>query len=132
MNVLVIALLAIIVLLSVIGLFFSSWLSDSQTINLQSVKTDSCKLLRGNCKRMLNELEIDNFDADKDGEIDPGFAIGDCSEKGGTAKDNLYMLCKCYYMLDEDTCRNDLCMCSAVVTGGEEMPPAPPEPPLPP
>ncbi|MFH0929510.1 MAG: hypothetical protein V1818_04130 [Candidatus Aenigmatarchaeota archaeon] len=121
-SVLVIVVVAAIVLLSVVGLFYGSWFNISGVISLEAVKSSSCKRLLGNCRNDVNFVVIDNFDADKDGSLDPGIAIDGCMEKGGTSQDNLYMLCKCHYSADEEQCR-DICMCGMVMTDSEEMPP---------
>lgn len=122
-NLIIIIALALIVLLSVVSLYFSGWLPGALTINVDSVKTESCKRLMPQCYNDVSLVTIDNFDADKDGILDPDIGVGDCSEPGGPSNDNLYMLCQCYYNANEDECR-DICMCKGLASS-PLMPPGP-------
>jgi len=126
-NVIIVISIAVIVLLSVISLYFSGWLSGTGTINIEVVKNDACRRLLMNCFNDVNLITIDNFDADSDGKIDSGIGTGDCDNKTmtATARDNLYMLCKCHYNANEDECR-DICMCKTIASVSSSGPPLPP------
>jgi hypothetical protein len=129
-NVIVIILIAVIVLLSIIGLYFSNWASGAQSINIDNAKNDACRRLSTNCYGEVNRVTLKSFDADKDGVLDLGMNVGECSDPGldnipGNAddpKDNLYMLCKCYYNANEDQCR-DVCVCKGIAPISEDFPP---------
>jgi hypothetical protein len=123
-SVLVIVVVAAIVLLSTVGFFYSGWSSSSNVIDLEAAKSNGCKRLLNSCRNDVNLVQIEGFDADKDGTLDSGIAIGDCMEEGGTSQDNLYMLCQCYYNADEEQCR-DICMCGMAISDAEPMPPQP-------
>lgn len=123
-NLIVVILIAVIVLLSFVGLYFSGWLSPAKSINIETAKNDACRSLLTRCYIDVNLITINNFDADEDGVVDSGIGIGDCKDSGGTAKDNLYMLCKCHYSADEDQCR-DICMCKGVSISNPGPPPPP-------
>jgi len=102
-------------------------------ISLENVKGSGCEiLLRNNCKDSTNSILINNFDADKDGNVNnTGTGKGDCQTTQG---DNLFMLCKCYYNVnyyddEEENCKV-FCGCSHVVSvpppiTDESVPPPP-------
>ncbi|MFH1473431.1 MAG: hypothetical protein ABIE55_00920 [Candidatus Aenigmatarchaeota archaeon] len=123
-NVLIVVIIAVIVLFGLISLNSSGWSPFSETVSLESARTYYCKKLLLKCDSDVNLIEMDNFDADMDGILDPGIGIGDCSEEDGKAKDNLYMMCQCYYNSDEEQCR-DVCMCKNVPPLKEQTPPLP-------
>jgi hypothetical protein len=125
-NVLVIILVAVIVLFSITALYFSGWISQVQTVNIEVAKNDACRRLLTVCSGQVNLVIINNFDADKDGKLDEGIGIGDCgnSTVNATAQDNLYMLCQCYYNANESECR-DLCMCKGSSISNPGPPPLP-------
>lgn len=50
-NILVIVAVAIIVLLGIVALFFSTWTTGTSTIDLNSVKNRACGAVNGNCDR---------------------------------------------------------------------------------
>ena len=103
-------------------MLFYNWTSGAQTISIESTKNNACRRLSTNCYGEISRVTLKSFDADKDGVLDPGFGIDGCSDPTGTAQDNLYMLCKCYYNANEDQCR-DVCGCKGLAQISEEYPP---------
>lgn len=132
-NVVVIIVMCIIVLLSVMVLFILTWTSGSSTINLQSVKSNACqKLASSNCESDTSSISVENFDANKDGKVnEAGNGVDDTSaacKTGGGGDDNLYMLCKCWFSVNEQVCKNSICGCISGSTAGSSgggLPPLP-------
>jgi type II secretory pathway pseudopilin PulG len=127
-NILIIVVLAVIVLIAVIALFFPSFYSSSQTVSVESAKSSACQVLANlGCVSNTNSITISNFDADKDGSLDPGYTVGACQTTD--ANDNFYMLCQCYLNANEEQCKNT-CGCGSTTSSSSplpgELPPPPP------
>jgi hypothetical protein len=97
-NILVIVAVAIIVLLGIVALFYSTWFTSTGTIDLSSVTNRACNAVRGSCT--TNPIDIAIFPAYKNS--DPTITSG-----------NLEQLCKYEYgMLNDYTaqgCLNRAC-----------------------
>jgi len=115
----IIIVIALIILLSVIAIFFGVFNPTKSGIDLETAKTNACQMLTSmNCVPLTSSISVTNFDADRDGIIgDPGTNVGECNDPppptgGDSSQDNLYMLCKCYYAIDdEDFCKTNICRC---------------------
>ena len=126
-NTLIIIVIALVILISLIAIFYNVWPITTQTANLEAVKNSACQMLLsiGGCDALNHDetktVVISNFDADKDSAINAGSAVdNDCNlvSAGSTSQDNLFMLCKCYFFVtgateDElnDNCKKNVCNC---------------------
>jgi hypothetical protein len=106
-NILVIVAVAIIVLLGVIALFYSSWFTGTAPVSLEAAKSQSCNAMsRAGCNASPSDISV-NYDANKDGTIDGG--------------DTLDQLCIEYYGVIETAtdfehqCMNRVCGMQCVV-----------------
>jgi hypothetical protein len=109
-NTIVIVLIAIAVLLAIIILFFNVYNPGSKGISLEVAKDNACQMLVSlGCQNPAN-IVIKDFDADTDKNFDQGSGTGSCVNDAG-ANDNLLMLCKCYYGVDETSCIKTICNC---------------------
>jgi len=129
----VVIILVLIVLVAVLGLFYGTWPAGAQLANLESVKNNACQMLMstGGCDPADHEktksVIINNFDADKDG-TPGGTDVGSTVDMTGAActsaadpddsRDNLFMLCQCYYWITgateddlNDNCKTNVCKC---------------------
>jgi hypothetical protein len=116
-NVLIIIVIVLIVLLAVIAFFFGTWNPGVIGVSLESAKNNACQMLISTgCGNPAN-IVVNGFDANKDGEINPG--IGWVSGSCGTTStygDNLAALCEChYYLPDVDDCAEQLCRCEPII-----------------
>lgn len=116
-NTLIVVVIALAILLALIALFFGVWTPGSSGLNLDAAKNTACHMLVSTGCRDAAQINVNDFDANKDGNLQSGTGTGDC-ETGGD--DNLYMLCKCWYNIRppiyaEDTinqnCRQIICNC---------------------
>ena len=119
-NALIIIVVAVIVMIALIAMFYPAFLSGSSTVTLETAKSQACKALveGNNCnttQAVLWNIYVYGFDADKDGTNNPGPNTG-ANCQTSTSQDNLYMLCKCHFQIDPATdassCRK-LCGCNA-------------------
>ena len=98
-NILVIVAVAIIVLLGVVALFYSSWFQGTQPLSLDAAKSQACSsAARIPCGDTVPDNIDVNFDSDQDGDID-----GD---------DSLMKLCENYYNIADSaglTCLSRVC-----------------------
>jgi len=114
-NTLIIIVIALIVLLACIAIFFGPYNITKYGAELETARTNACNMLQGmNCIPKPWEVQISNFDANKDGVNNggtEGVAPGSCS--GGN--DNLARLCLCYYNIAaaslESDCKIKVCRC---------------------
>ena len=132
-STIVVVVLVLIVLIAIIGLFYTTWPPGAQTATLESVKDNACSMLSsmGGCNPTgvgTQSVSINNFDADKDGKIDPGSGEGTadaanvdyCKNTDTVAQDNLFNLCKCWFGVtgSSDTalnyaCKTQVCHCQS-------------------
>jgi hypothetical protein len=106
-NTIIIVVLAILVLAAVAGLFGGSFTPGSGTITVEGAKNNACqKLLSMGCSGVsLGSITVKDFDANKDGKLNPGticYTDGsgfyNCVSPYGSVsatgtQDNLYTLC---------------------------------------
>ena len=112
-NVLVIVVIAVIVLLGIVALYFGGFSPFGAAIGVEGAKNDACgRLVRMGCSSSTGSINVTNFDADMDGNIDPGtetFSGGILTCANGN--DNLGRLCACYYNRTTDSNCRRLCGC---------------------
>lgn len=98
-NTLIIIIMALIVLIVVVALYMSGWFSTTPGISLSAATNGACqKLATGNCATdSLSVITITNYDADGDGQFDPGMAFNSYPDDALVDKDNLFTLCKYKY-----------------------------------
>lgn len=120
-NVLVIVVIALIILLALIGLFYGVWGPGSSGLNLEGTKNSACQMLVSTGCSDSESIHVSDFDADKDGQFDHGTQArhdSPCNELDLNSRDNLFMLCKCWYNIGGATndeldreCRTRICHC---------------------
>jgi hypothetical protein len=109
-NVLVIVVVAVIVLLGVVALYFGGFSPFSAAIGVEGAKNDACgRLVRLRCVDP-GSINITNFDANMDGNIVPGTESSFPSTCAG-GNDNLARLCICYYNRTTNADCKRLCGC---------------------
>jgi hypothetical protein len=117
-NILIIIAIAIIVLIAVVGMFYGPFSSGTGTVSLDIVKSTACKTeLNLNCNTHPAYIVIRDFDADKDGRLDPDVLGGPICGGDGAICDNFHALCVHYYgyvnsWADGEKCRRELCGCT--------------------
>jgi len=121
-NALIIIVLAIIVLVAIIALFYTGIKPPQNTLSAQAALDRACmKLHSYNCQvSWLGDISVDDFDADADGKLDLKNLVGGSDSCGTTfpfdVGDNLPMLCCCYFQICygtpnwEEDCKK-LCQC---------------------
>lgn len=100
-NLLIIIIVAVIVLIALVGFFILGWGQTSAGISAEAARASACQRLIIDCTRSASTIKIDNFDADKDGSLDPGTT---------STTDNLETLCSEYFGLSETDCKES-CGC---------------------
>lgn len=114
-NALIIIVLAVIVLIAVIALFYTGIIGPREAVSAQTALNNACmKLLTYNCNSETKTIAVNNFDADKDGTVgDVGiWTWGDaCNPSPAADGDNLASLCACYYQINSETECKNLCNC---------------------
>jgi len=115
-NTLIIIVLAMVILLAILAMLYGVWTPGSAGLTLESAKNSACQMLMSTGCRDASMIMVYNFDADRDGEFDPGEGGGNCNDPSDpTAQDNLYTLCKCWYSEpNEQNCREEICNCPKV------------------
>lgn len=117
-NTIVILVIALIILLAILALFFSVWRPGVGGITLEAAKNNACQMLISTGCGDTNSIIVKDFDADEDGnlgtaETGSGWTWG-TSVCGGAVSnngDNLASLCACQYgKSDEDACKT-ICNC---------------------
>ena len=97
-NVLVIVVLALVVLIAIIALFFGVWTPGQSNVNIEATKNNACQIL----------VDIGCTDTNiPTGEFDVG-------SDGNSNNDNLQGLCEEYYGItpgDVDSCKKIVCRC---------------------
>jgi hypothetical protein len=112
-STIVIVVIALVILLAILALFFGVWTPGSSGVSLEAAKNSACQILLSTGCGDTEKIYVNNFDADKDGEFDPNENVGDCNIPGGDSGDNLYMLCRCWYNeFVEEECKTRICNCS--------------------
>jgi len=113
-NTLIVIVLGVIILVAVIAIFFGPYFQTAGGVNLETAKSNACNMLASlRCNVNTYTIQINNFDANKDGSKNPGEELAyppSCLPAGGY--DNLARLCICYYgITDEDACIHTVCNC---------------------
>ncbi len=107
-NVLIIIALAVIVLIAIVAFFYPSFFSGSQTVSLESAKTQACRsLVAIGCTSSVG-VGVIKFDADMNG------VIYDTSSAALAGGDTLFELCTNYLQISGATADADcraLCGC---------------------
>jgi len=117
-STLIIIVIALIVLLAVVAIFFGPYNITKYGAELETARTNACNMLQGmNCIPNPWEVQISNFDANKDGVNNGGtenVAPGSCGV-APVGNDNLARLCLCYYNIPPGNLANDcnekVCRC---------------------
>lgn len=118
-NTLIIIVIALVILIAVIAIFFGVYNPSKEGINLEAAKSNACQMLASmNCGVSPASIIINNFDADKDGTVgDIGtWTWGDsCSPSPAADGDNLASLCACQYSINTNDadCRKTVCGCTS-------------------
>ena len=129
-NVLIIVAVALIVLLAVVAMYFSGFNPFTTTVGLEGVKNDACRRLvqEERCKEETQNIKIDNFDADKDGQMGSSEPFSGwlwvfsgnptrdalCAKESMAVGDNLASLCACYFSIySEGECKV-MCGCPGI------------------
>jgi hypothetical protein len=121
-NVLVIVVVAIIVLLGVVAIYFGGWSPFSSAISVEGVKNALCEEeVREGCDDNTAMQTITTFDANKNGQVGTAEATTNfnwaslpacTAATAATAHgDNLASICYCYYGRNSETLCRRLCGC---------------------
>lgn len=116
-NVLVIVVVAIIVLLGVVAIYFGGFSPFSSAISVEGVKNGVCEeIVRTGCTKDPATINLPEFDADQDGltgTTDVGNDVtGNCgSSTPGELDDNFENLCRCFYNRNTKSDCRQLCGC---------------------
>jgi len=101
-STLVIVVIAVIVLLGLVAMYFTGFGPFSTAVGIEGVRGQGCRILaqEKRCTEITKNIPINGFDADRDGLMATdghGAAISllTCPQVG--TDDNLFMLCHCYY-----------------------------------
>lgn len=96
-NVLVIVVLALIVLLAILALFYGVWKPEG--ITLEAAKNNACNMLLSTGCNDPSTIVVRDFDADRNGEAN-------------SAGDTLLALCENWYSIsDPYDCKKIVCKC---------------------
>jgi len=117
----VILVIALVILLAVLTLFFNIWTPGAGGVTLQAATTNACQMLVSTGCRNPDSVLISDFDANKDGTMEEGtnwnwggyIAVPSsyCGSTATLSKDNLAALCACHYHKDETECKTNICNC---------------------
>jgi len=107
-NVIIIVVLALIVLLAIVALFFGIWPSGRDTVSIEAAKSNACQILIGmGCEGSTESIPTTGFDVGSDDDT-----------PGGTDNNNLQGLCETYYGIEdgeEEDCKRIVCRCEPLV-----------------
>jgi hypothetical protein len=122
-STLVIIVLAVIILLAMVAMYFSGFGPFSTSVSLEGIRGGACRELvqEKRCTVSTNQITIPNFDADRDNVL--GAADATTTWTWGTSVckdtthvnaegDNLAALCACYYSITTEADCRALCGCS--------------------
>jgi len=104
-NVLIIIVLAVIVLIAVVAFFYPSFFSGSQTVGVESAKTQACRSLIAIRCTDSSLVGVINFDANQDGNI------WNISSQALANGDTLLELCTNYFQTAVDEECRAMCGC---------------------
>ena len=97
-NVLVIVVIAVIVLLGVVAVYFTGWTPYASSAGIDAIKNDACRKMSYDCSKDPTDIKITNFDVDGDDDID--------------TDDNLLTMCTMHY--DTGTVEQCKALCGCV------------------
>jgi len=125
-NALVIIVVAVIVMIALIAMFYPAFLGGTIATTSESAKSTACAILveAKNCNVNTNTITISNFDANRHGDVgdstaDAGYPTAcDGTAATNSAHDNLATLCLCYYSSPTEASCKALCGCSGGGGGG--------------
>lgn len=129
-NTLVIIVMAVIILLSLIAMYFTGYGPFSKTVGIEGIRGDVCRRLvqENRCTVSTNTIVISNFDANRNNLLasaDTGTgwiwgtsACGSAPPAVDAGGDNLAAFCQCYYSLDSESSCRSLCECAGGSGGG--------------
>jgi hypothetical protein len=110
-NILVIIVIAVIVLLGIIAVYFTGWTPYAQSSGVDAVKNAGCRMVVYNCSIDLDTILFDGsmaglpvYDVDGDGKLCPADGAV-CTED-----DDLELLCRIHYDVNEIECAK-ICGC---------------------
>jgi Tfp pilus assembly protein PilW len=124
-EVLVIIVIAVIVLLGMVAVYFAGWTPFAETAGVDAVKNNACKKLAYDCSKDPKDVLVTDLDADQDENADSGttwtwydpptVAGSTCGATSpadpADSNDNLAALCACFYDARTiEACRR-LCGC---------------------
>ena len=107
--------IAIIALIAIVAMFIPIFGGGRSTVDSETAKNTACQIMisRG-CAVSPNDITISDFDANRDGELNPGL-IWDPPTSGcgvtGSGDDNLRSLCDCFYSTQDVTMCMEICGC---------------------
>jgi len=114
-NVLVIIVIAVIVLLGVIAVYFTGWTPFAQTAGVEAVKNAGCRIVVYNCSTDLDDILFDGsnaglpkYDVNGDGDFCPADGTTVC---GANDNDDMLKLCEIHFDADARACAK-LCGCT--------------------
>jgi len=123
-STLIIIIVCIAVLLAIIMFFFGGYNPTRNAVNLETARSIACqKLTSMSCNVNPETIQVADFDADKNGNMN-NLGTGSTGKCDGSDQpgDNLLMLCKCYYGIDdpvqstrEQNCKEKVCNCGKTV-----------------
>ncbi len=105
LNMMIIIAVVLLVLLGILSLWTGGWVGQTRSVDLETARAKACaELIRRGCEPNVVGVQIDDFDADQDGRIDPGnWITTGCAETPPASiihtADNLHMLCYCWYRI---------------------------------
>jgi uncharacterized membrane protein YgcG len=121
-NTMIIVILCLVVLLAIVVLFFGVWNPGKGVLTQEAAKNNACQLMiASRCNVLPETITVRDFDADRDGTLN---TVGAGKLACGTAQgDTLYMLCKCWYGINDalpdfDKNCKTICMCEGGSGGG--------------
>ncbi|MFH1474102.1 MAG: hypothetical protein ABIE55_04420 [Candidatus Aenigmatarchaeota archaeon] len=115
-STIVIIVIVMVVLLAIIAFFFGVWDPGVGGISLESAKNNACQMLISIGCNDPEKIIVNNFDADKDGDLNEGIgnyapSASACGDSNQNMGDNLLMLCVCWYGVSREECRTNICHC---------------------
>ena len=107
-NILIIVAVAVIVLIALIAMFYPAFLSGSQTVSIETAKTQACRSwIANSCSISWDSIGVINFDADKNGKV-----WGTTTEAiNPPEQDNIHNLCSNYLQTTVEADCKKLCGC---------------------
>lgn len=103
-NPVMIFLLILVVMITLIIIYNNTQSTSSQSFSEASAKNYGCqRLTTAQCEPSTDSIEIPNFDANKNGEVDDTGPLGD----------TLLELCRNYFDAADDlSCKQNVCGCT--------------------